>query len=34
MKSIHVIFEDEEHEALLKKKGELTWREFILKLSN
>jgi predicted CopG family antitoxin len=32
MKTINVTFEDEEYQALLKKKGDLTWREFILEL--
>ncbi|KKL94688.1 hypothetical protein LCGC14_1862240 [marine sediment metagenome] len=32
MKSINVIFEDEDYEKLEKAKGELGWREFILTL--
>ena len=30
MKHIHIILEDEEAEAIEKKKGEQTWREFLL----
>ena len=30
MKHIHIILEDEEAEAIEKKKGERTWREFLL----
>jgi len=33
MKSITVVFEDSEFEALLKKKKDLTWRKFILQLT-
>ncbi len=33
MKSINETFEDKEFEELQKLKGELTWREFILKLA-
>jgi len=33
MKLVKVIFEDNEHEKLLIKKGDLTWKEFILQLS-
>jgi predicted CopG family antitoxin len=32
MKAINVTFEDKEHEELSKKKGELSWHDFILKL--
>ena len=32
MKTINVTFEDKEHQKLTEKKGELSWREFILKL--
>jgi len=32
MKSINVYFEDEDYKKLIKKKGDLTWRDFILKL--
>ena len=32
MKSISVTFTDEEHTALLKAKGELSWHDFILKM--
>ena len=32
MKSINVYFEDEEYKKLRKKKGDLTWHDFILKL--
>jgi len=34
MKTINVTFEDEEHKKLTEKKGELSWREFILKLTD
>jgi len=30
MKLVKITFEDEEHEALLKVKGETTWRQFVL----
>ena len=33
MKTINVTFEDEEHERLVKKKGNLSWHDFILKLA-
>jgi len=32
MKSINVHFDDKEYEALIKEKGELSWRKFILTL--
>jgi len=32
MKSINVYFEDEDYKRLEKEKGNLTWRDFILKL--
>jgi len=32
MKTINETFEDQEYEKLLKAKGSLTWREFILTL--
>lgn len=32
MKSIQVYFEDEDYEKLLARKGNKTWREFILTL--
>jgi hypothetical protein len=32
MKSINITFEDSEFEALLRKKGDRSWREFILTL--
>ena len=32
MKVINETFEDKDFEQLVKKKGELSWREFILKL--
>jgi hypothetical protein len=34
MKTLHVPFEDKEYNKLKKKKGELTWKEFLLKLIN
>lgn len=33
MKSIQVYFEDKDFEKLEKQKGNLSWREYILKLS-
>ena len=30
MKTINETFEDKEYDALIKKKGERTWRQFIL----
>lgn len=32
MKTVNIVFEDEEFERLKKAKGELSWRAFILKL--
>lgn len=32
MKSVNVVFEDEEFEALLKVKGTKSWHDFILRL--
>jgi len=32
MKNINVTFEDEEYEEILKRKKELTWHDFIMKL--
>ena len=34
MKSITVVFEDEEHKKLKEKKGEKSWHDFILELIN
>lgn len=31
MKSIYIIFEDEEFDALIDLKGKITWRRFVLK---
>jgi len=31
MKTINETFTDEEHKELLKKKGELSWHDFIIK---
>lgn len=33
MKSVNETFEDSEFEKLLEQKGDLTWRQFILKLA-
>jgi len=32
MKSINVYFDEKEYKKLRKEKGDLTWRDFILKL--
>jgi len=32
MKTINVTFEDEEYEKLTLQKGEISWRQYILKL--
>jgi len=32
MKQINVYFDDEDYKKLVERKGELNWREFILKL--
>ena len=32
MKQINVYFDDEDHKKLEEKKGDLSWRDFILKL--
>ncbi len=32
MKNLNIPLEDAEHEALLKRKGNKSWREFILSL--
>lgn len=32
MKQINVYFEDDDHKALTDKKGDLSWKEFILKM--
>ena len=32
MKQINVYFDDNEYKNLVKQKGKLTWRDFILKL--
>ena len=34
MKNLNVMFEDEEYNQLLGKKGERTWKEFFLLLLN
>ena len=34
MKQLNVTFEDDEFEHLLKSKGEMDWRRFLLKLVN
>jgi len=33
MKTINVVFTDEEHEALVKAKKNKSWHDFILKLA-
>jgi predicted CopG family antitoxin len=32
MKSLYIVFEDEEFEKLKKAKGELSWHDFVLSL--
>ena len=32
MKTINVTFEDKEYKKLIKKKGKLSWHNFIMKL--
>lgn len=34
MKTLNVVFEDAEYEALVQKKGTLNWHDFILMLKN
>ena len=34
MKNINVTFTDQEHEILVRKKGNLSWHDFIMKLAN
>ena len=34
MKNINVVFEDREYRQLIKKKANLNWHDFIMKLSN
>lgn len=33
MKTINVTFEDWEHDKLVKRKGKLSWHDFIMKLA-
>jgi len=33
MKTINITFEDEEHEELLKRKGKMSWHDFILEMT-
>lgn len=33
MKTINVTFEDEEYKRLIRKKGKLSWHDFIIKLA-
>ncbi len=30
MKEVKILLEDEEHEKLMKKKGDLTWKEVLM----
>jgi hypothetical protein len=30
VKSIHIILDDEDYEKIIKKKGNKTWKEFLL----
>jgi len=34
MKTLNIPLEDEEHEKLSEEKGDLTWREFLIKIAN
>lgn len=34
MKTINVTFEDKEHKKLIEKKRDLSWHDFILKLTD
>lgn len=34
MKTINETFEDVEYEALIARKGDMSWRQFILHLAN
>lgn len=31
IRHLHIILEDDEHEVLVKQKGEITWKEFLMK---
>jgi len=33
MKKVNLFLEDEQYEALIKKKGKLTWVDFVMKLA-
>ena len=33
MKQLNITFEDSEHKKLVKAKGDMGWREFIMKLT-
>jgi len=34
MKTINITFEDKEFESLIKKKGDVSWHDFIMQLTN
>lgn len=34
VKKVPLYLDDDQHEKLLKKKGKLTWVEFVMKLAN
>ena len=34
MKTINISFEDKEFDVLMQRKGEMTWREYILSLNH
>ena len=31
MKEIRIVFDDEEHKQLFKKKGDMTWKEYLMR---
>lgn len=33
MRTVNVVFEDEEHDMLKKKKGSVKWHDFIMRLA-
>lgn len=33
-KHVHIILEEDEHEVLLEQKGNMTWKDFLIKSGN